>query len=52
MTFPSLEYLDRGLRGEDLGLDASSDAGPWAEYRSQIAATFWDEMVAELLVEA
>ena len=52
MKFPSFEYLDKGFKGEDLGLDASNDAGPWAEHRSQIAALFWDEMVAKMLVEA
>ena len=52
MKFPSFEDLDRAFKGEDLGLDASSDVGPWAEHRSQITALFWDEMVAKMLVEA
>ena len=52
MTFPSFEYTDKALKGEDLGLDAKNDAGPWAEYRSRIAALFWDEMVTKMLVEA
>ena len=51
MRFPSHEYLDRGFKGEDLGLSASNDAGPWAEHRSEVAALFWDEMVAKMLVE-
>ena len=52
MKFPSFEYLDKGIKGEGLGLDANNDAGPWAEHRSRIAALFWDEMVAKMLVEA
>ena len=45
MSFPSFEYLDKAFKGDDLGLDASSDTGPWAEHRSKIAAVFWDEMI-------
>lgn len=52
MKFPSSQYTDKALKGEDLGLDTKNDAGPWAEYRSRIAALFWDEMVTKMLVEA
>lgn len=51
MAFPSHESLERAFKGEDLGLDASSDAAPWAEHRGEIATIFWDEMVAKMLVE-
>ncbi|MCJ1395133.1 hypothetical protein MMC18_008014 [Xylographa bjoerkii] len=49
MAFPSKEDLERAFKGEDLALDARSDAGPWAEHRGQIAGLFWDEMVAKIL---
>ena len=52
MKFPSHEYLERGFKGEDLRLDASSDAAPWAKHRSEIAALFWDEIIAKMLVKA
>ena len=42
----------QSVQGDELGLDASSDAGPWAEQRSQIAALLWNETVAKMLVEA
>ena len=50
MSFPSFEYLNKGLRGEDLGLDAKNDKGPWAEHRSEIADIFWQDMIDDMLV--
>lgn len=50
MKFPSYEYLDKGFKGEDLGLDASNDDGPWANYREEIAKKFWDDMMDKMLV--
>ncbi|ORY69637.1 putative NADPH-dependent FMN reductase [Pseudomassariella vexata] len=50
MKFPSFEYLDKGFKGEDLGLDVRNDEGPWAEHREAIAEVFWDEMVSKMLV--
>lgn len=51
MKFPSKEYLDRGLFGRDMGLDAWNDEGTWAEYRSAIAEVFWEDMVGKMLLE-
>ena len=51
MSFPSFDYLVKGSKGEDLGLDASSDTGPWAEHRSKIASVFWEDMVNKMLVD-
>lgn len=52
LKFPSHEHLERAFKGEDLGLDASNDAGPWADHTSQIATLVWNEMVAKMLAEA
>ncbi|KAL9111230.1 MAG: hypothetical protein Q9227_004308 [Pyrenula ochraceoflavens] len=52
MAFPGRDYLDKGFKGEDLGLDASKDDGPWAEHRSKIGTVFWDKMVYEMLAVA
>lgn len=49
MSFPSPEFTEKAFVGEDLGLDAGNDAGPWAEHRSKIGNVFWDEMVGKML---
>lgn len=50
MKFPSKDYLDKGLYGLDMGFDANSDTAPWAEYRSDIADVFWNDMVRKMLL--
>lgn len=32
MAFPSAEFRGRAFRGEELGLDARDENGPWAEH--------------------
>ena len=51
MKFPNKEYLDRGLFGEDMGLDAETEGGTWAEYRDDIAEVFWNDMVGKMLLD-
>lgn len=50
MAFPSGEVLARALAGEDIGLDAARDDGPWAEHRGALREVFWGETIAETLV--
>ena len=49
MTFPSPEFRVKCMKGQELGLDTSNDAGFWAEYRSEIVLA-WDELVKMLEV--
>lgn len=49
MSFPSPEFRDKSFKGEELGLDATDDRAPWAEYRANITAA-WEEL-SQLLVE-
>ena len=48
MSFPSPDFRVKAFRGEALGLDAKSEAGPWAEHRSEIIAV-WNELVSKML---
>ena len=50
MSFPSFDYTDKAFKGQDLGLDAKNDAGPWAEHRHKIADIFWQDMISDMLV--
>lgn len=49
MKFSDKDMLFRAINGGDLGLDASSDEGRWADYKKDIL-TIWDE-VLDLLVK-
>jgi NAD(P)H-dependent FMN reductase len=51
LAFPSAEFRGKCFRGEELGLDAGSDAGPWAEKRAEILVA-WKELVDMLASEA
>jgi NAD(P)H-dependent FMN reductase len=51
MAFPSVEFRGKCFRGEELGLDAGSDDGPWAEKRGEIVAA-WKELVDMLGAES
>ena len=48
MSFPSSEFTGAAFKGQELGLDATNDAGPWAEHRSEIVEG-WDQVVGGLL---
>lgn len=48
MAFPSPEFRSKSFKGEDLGLDASNDEGPWAEHKGSIVAA-WDELLRSCL---
>lgn len=50
MNFPSKDYLDKGLYGLDMGLDANSDDATWSQYRPVIADMFWNETVKKTLL--
>lgn len=50
MKFPSKDYLDKGLYGLDMGLDANSNEATWSQYRPDIADVFWNDMVKKMLL--
>ncbi|KUI64696.1 NAD(P)H-dependent FMN reductase LOT6 [Cytospora mali] len=50
MAFPSRDALTKAFAGEDLGLDATNDEGPWAEHRATLRDVFWDDTIAKTLV--
>ncbi|PVI06458.1 flavo protein [Periconia macrospinosa] len=49
MAFPTPEFRDKCFEGQELELDASNDAGPWAEHQSEIVLA-WDDLVNKMLV--
>jgi NAD(P)H-dependent FMN reductase len=51
LAFPSPEFRGKCFRGEELGLDAGNDAGPWAEKRGEILVA-WKEVVDMLASDA
>ena len=50
MKFPDADFRDKCFKGQELGLDASSDGGTWAEHRSEITSA-WEDLVKKLLEE-
>lgn len=38
MAFPSADFRVKAFKGEELGLDARDDTGPWAEHREELMA--------------
>ncbi|KAJ5220235.1 NADPH-dependent FMN reductase [Penicillium chermesinum] len=50
MSFPSREFVGKGLAGESLGLDATDQNAPWSEHVPEISSIFWDHLVKEMLV--
>lgn len=50
MKFPSKNYLDKGLYGLDMVLDANSNEATWSQYRPDIANVFWNDMVKKMLL--
>ncbi len=50
MSFPTVDFRVKALRGEDLGLDANDDTGAWAEHRVAIV-DIWRELVGRSLTQ-
>jgi hypothetical protein len=49
MAFPDADLWGKAFGGQEVGLDARSETGPWAEYREDIEAA-WGEMGKMLVV--
>ncbi|AEO66244.1 uncharacterized protein THITE_2143847 [Thermothielavioides terrestris NRRL 8126] len=43
-AFPDPDFRTKCFNGQELGLDASNDAGPWAAQRSEVVSA-WDELL-------